>query len=331
MAENIAVGQFILPKNKQKKSKIKKAQARWGIAFLTPSLLFFAVFTIIPLALAIYISFIDYRFDELNADFIGFGNFKAIFIDFSNFFTANDSLKLFFANIQEFFKLFDKNAYAHSIINIFVYAAMSVPLSIISALMIANLLNQKLKGTKLYRVLYYLPAVTSGIAVAFVWKWILNQRFGLFNTMLGTNIDWMGAPTPKYLPMFSIVLITTWGGIGGSMLIYLAGLKGISPELYEAAEVDGAHFFQKLRYITIPLLRPTTYFILTMSLIGSFQLYDVIAMIASGNHYVQTPMIFIYNNIGRLRGGQASAMSLVLFIVIMIVTFITQKFTKETY
>ena len=236
--------------------------------------------------------------------------------------------------LSNFEFIFNDLIYLHSILNVLVYCLMSVPMTIVTSLLVAALLNRKLRGVKFFRVLYYLPAVTSGVATAFVWRWLYNDTYGLFNTILTQwfgmeeGLDWVSSQS--YFAMFCIALVSTWTGLGGNMLIYLAGMQAISPEIYEAADLDGANGWQKLIHITVPLLRPTTYFILTMSLIGAFQLYDIVAMIgADSNYYTQTPVTQIEAAFRHGEGGMASAQSVVLFVVIMVVTFLTQKLVKE--
>lgn len=285
-----------------KKRSLKFNQVIYGWVFLAPTILFFTVFTFAPLFMSIYFSLTD--FNMVKASWVGFENYKYVFTN---------------------------SYYMRSLLNVIIYAAMSVPVVVISSLLVANLVNQKMRGVKVFRMLYYIPAVTSGVATSFVWKWILNKNYGLFNTILGTQIPWL--TDMSYLPLFSIVIVTSWSALGGNMLIYLAGLRGISDDMYEAADIDGAGYWRKLFSITMPLLSSTTYFILTMTIIGSFQLFDQVYMITGGGPggYTQMPVLQIYDMTGKFFAGRGSAMSVVLFVLIMVVTFITQKFTKETY
>lgn len=289
-----------------RKSKLQRQQRIYGYAFLAPTLIFFLIFTVVPLVLAFYLAFTNFNLID-DFSWAGWKNFELAFKD---------------------------KYFLNSMLNILIYVVMSVPLGIVSSLLVANLVNTKLRGAKVFRVLYYLPAVTSGVATAFVWKWMYNYSYGMFNTILQAfnlpSVKWLDAH--NYLPLFSLALISVWSGIGGNMLIFLAAFNGISPELYEAAEIDGANAFQKLTRITVPMIAPTMYFILTMSLIGSFQLFDTVYMITGGGplHFTQTPVLRIYNlAFPKFQGGRGSAMSVILFAVIMAVTFITQRFVKE--
>ncbi len=293
------------------KSKLKNRERMWAWIMLSPTLILFTVFTLIPLVMAFYLALTDFDlFGEISdATFVWFKNFKQLF---------DGSL-----HSKDFWR---------SILNVFLYVAMSVPMTVIGSFLIANLVNTKLRGTKFFRFIYYLPAVTSGVATAFCWKWLLNYNNGLINELIvslgGERVNWLG--DYSYLPLFSIAIIATWGGLGGNMLIYLAALKGINPDVYEAADLDGANGLKKIWYITLPSVKPTTFFIFTTSLIGAFQLFDTVWFVTGEGLYTQTPVLLIYNMaFRRFEGGLASAMSVVLFMIIMIVTFITQRIMKE--
>jgi len=288
-------------------SKLELKEAVQGYLFLAPSVILFTIFSFVTVIMGFVYAFTD----------MAPGN--------------PDNYNWTLANFEY---IFQDKIYLHSILNVLIYCLMSVPMTIVTSLLVAALLNRKLRGIKVFRVLYYLPAVTSGIATAFIWRWMYNDTYGLFNTIL---TQWFGmeegihwVTSQSYFAMFCIAIVTTWGGLGGNMLIYLAGMQSISPELYEAADLDGASGWQKLIKITVPLLRPTTYFILTMSLIGAFQLFDVVAMIGGGdNYFTQTPVTQIEASFRHGEGGMASAQSVVLFVVIMVVTFLTQRLVKE--
>ncbi len=304
--------QYLLPKGVTlNKSKLKRKQAAWAWAMLSPTLILFAVFTVIPLIMAVYLSFTDFGlFGAVSeAEFVGLQNYEAVFD----------------GGLQS-------TDFWESIRNVLVYVLMSVPMSVAGSFMMAVLVNTKLRGVKFFRFVYYLPAVTSGVATAFCWKWLLNYNNGLINQLIvslgGEKINWLS--DYSFLPLFSIAIIATWGGLGGNMLIYLAALKGINPEMYEAAGIDGAGSFRKILDITLPSVRPTTFFILTMSLIGAFQLFDAVWFVTGDGAYTKTPVLFIFNMaFRRFDAGFASAMSVVLFLIILIVTFVTQHMMKE--
>lgn len=277
-----------------------------GYIFLLPTVILFLIFTVVPFVMSFYIAFTDYNLVVMKG-WEGFENFKTAFMN------------------TEFMRSF---------LNILLYVVMFVPLTIITSLLAAVLVNSSLKGVKIMRIIFYLPAVTGGVAIAFVWGWIYNTECGLLNGILRTlgmsGLNWLDSRS--YFVMVCVVIVAVWSGVGGNMLIFLAALKGISPEYYEAAELDGANGFTKLTKITVPLIAPTMYFITTMTLIGAFQMFDLIyIMVPAGSmEWARTPVVMIYEiGFTRFRGGLGTAMSLILFAVIMIVTFIFQRFAKE--
>lgn len=290
------------------KDRLKRNEGIWAWGMLSPTLILFFLFTVLPLFIAVYLSFTNY---DLFFDFsaAGWSNYEKIFGGIVG---------------QDFWR---------SVKNVLLYALMSVPMTVVGSLLVANLVNSKLRGVKVYRFLYYLPAITSGVATAFCWKWMLNYNNGLINQFIvnvlhGSKVDWLGSY--NYLPLFVIAIISTWGGLGGNMLIYLAALKGINPDLYEAADLDGAGAVSKFFYITLPAVAPTTFFIVTMSIIGAFQLFDTVWFVTGESVFTTTPVLQIYTMaFRRNQAGLGSAMSVVLFFIIMVVTFVVQKLLKE--
>lgn len=290
---------------KHKRSLFFK-QRLMGYIFLLPTVVLFLIFTIVPFIMAFYLSFFEYNLLEVG-EFVGFEYYSTAF---SN---------------TEFMKSF---------LNILIYAVMYVPSIIIVSLLAAVLGNSKLFGAKAMRIIFYLPCITGSIATAYVWRWMFDVDSGVFNGILGMfglpESQWLSSRS--YLVMVCIVMVSVWGGIGNNMLIFLAALKGVSPELYEAADLDGANKAQKLWYITVPSIAPTMYFITTMSIIGAFQMFDLVyAMVPSNSlEWGRTPVVMIYEiGFTRFRGGLGTAMSIILFAVIMIVTFLFQRVAKE--
>ena len=291
----------------EKKPKFTKAARDniLGYSFIAPALVFFILFTVVPIVLAIQYSFMEYN-----------GMSIRYFNDFANY-------KSLFKNTE----------FWESMRNVFNYVVMYVPASIFLSLGLAVLIDKKLKGTKIFRAIYYIPGLTSAIAAALVFKYLFNPAFGLFNTLFNA----VGLPPLKWLEdpstaMLCVVIMSLWMGSGGNMIIFFSALKGLSPELTEAARIDGASNMRIFWSIKFPLLRATTFFVLTMSLIGAFQLYDQILILTNGNHRTSTPVFQIYNMaFGGRRMGFASAQAVALFVVIMTITFVTQRFVKETY
>ena len=290
---------------KHKRSLFFK-QRLMGYIFLLPTAVLFLIFTVVPFIMAFYLSFFEYNLLEVG-EFVGFEYYSTAF---SN---------------TEFMKSF---------LNILIYAVMYVPSIIIISLLAAVLGNSELFGSKAMRIIFYLPCITGSIATAYVWRWMFDVESGVFNGILGMfglpESQWLSSRS--YLVMVCVVMVSVWSGIGNNMLIFLAALKGVSPELYEAAKLDGANKMQTLWYITVPSIAPTMYFITTMSIIGAFQMFDLVyAMVPSNSmEWGRTPVVMIYEiGFTRFRGGLGTAMSIILFAVIMIVTFLFQRVAKE--
>lgn len=226
-----------------------------------------------------------------------------------------------FVGLENYGTMFADDLFWQSVGNTIFYAVGSVVFGTAFALFLAILLNQKIPGLPFFRSIFYLPSVTAGVAVALVWIWILNPRVGLLNY----GLSLLGIDGPKWLHSSDWVLpalvIMSLFRIGPSMIILLAGLQGIPQNLYEAAEIDGAGRWAKLRNITIPMLSPALFFVLVVSTVGSFQIFTEIKIMTDGGPGTSSFVIvwylwqqaFVY-----LRMGYASAVAFVLFIVVMI-------------
>ena len=277
----------------------KVREALWGYLFLFPNILGFLAFNIFPLLFAIGMSFT--RWDLISEPtFVGLANYEKLFLE------------------DESFRIAVKNT--------LFFTAMSVPAGTVISLVLANVLNQKIRGTTFYRTAYFLPVVSSSIAVALVWAWVFNPDFGLVNELLSTfglpRLKWLASSTWA-LP--AVVIVSVWRGLGPSTVIFLAGLQGIPEELYDAAKIDGANARQLFRHITIPMLSPTTFFVIVVSIIGSFQVFDLVFMMTQGGPGRATLVLvyYIYQHAFRWFGmGYAASIAFVLFIVIFILTLI---------
>src|SRR5690606_1484175 len=276
-----------------------------GLLFVAPSILLFLIFVILPAITALYLSFT--RYDILTpAQWIGLDNYK---------------------------RILDDTLFHRSLRNIVMYVAMYVPSMIALSLLLAMALNRKRPGVVFFRAVYYLPVVTSPVAAATVWTWLLHKDFGAVNEALG----WFGIAGPAWLAqsntaLYAIVLVTLWRGIGGNMIIYLAGLQGVPGELVEAAKLDGASGIQVFRDVTWPMLRTTTLFVVTVTLIGSFQLFDQAYVMTQGGpgYATLTPVYSIYaNGFERLQMGYASSQAFVVFLIILFVTLIQLRINRE--
>ncbi|HDD64545.1 MAG TPA: sugar ABC transporter permease [Firmicutes bacterium] len=285
-----------------------------GYLFILPGLIGFIFFTLGPTIFSLILSFT--KWDILSPiKFVGFSNFIKLlgFHKTPSGIAPNDPHFWYYLWNTIFFMLF-------------------IPVSMALSLLMALLFNQKLKGIAVFRIIYFLPTVCSGVAMALLWKWLYNPDFGLINYLLSKihiqGPNWLSS-TKWAKP--AIAFMGLWTGLGGfNTVLYLAALQGIPKELYEAAEVDGANAFQKFRYITLPSLTPTTFFILIMSIIGGFQGGFMTAYIMTGGGpagSTTTIDYYIYNNAYQwLNMGYASAIAWFLFLVIFAITLLTWKY-----
>lgn len=275
--------------------------------FLLPSLIGFIVFTGIPIIAALVLSFYDWNLLS-KPTFVGLLNYKNLF--------GSDPIFL------------------QVLWNTLYFVLGAVPLSIILALGVALLLNQQLKGVAFLRAGYFLPVVSSIVAASLVWKWIFNPDFGMVNDFL--RMIGISNP-PKWITsttwaMPSIIIVAIWKNIGYNMVIFLAGLQDIPKDLYEAGEIDGANKRQLFWNITVPLLRPTTFFITIISIIGSFQVFGQALVMTEGGPGISTNTIVLYiyqNAFVFFKMGYASAAAWVLFFIILFFTIIQSRIGKK--
>lgn len=287
------------------KGSLAKNEERWGYLFILPWLLGFLIFVLAPVVASFYLSFSDYEL-FLPPRLVGWENYRTLILEDP---------------------LFWKSLY-----NTLYYTVFAVPLGVIGSLLIAVLLNQELRGITIYRTVYYLPAVTSGVAVSLLWVWLFNPQFGLINAILAR----FGIPGPGWLvdPVWakpSLILMSLWG-VGGGMVIYLAGLQGIPVQLYEAAEIDGANTWTKFWKITLPMLSPVIFFNLIMGIINSFQVFTQAYVMTGGGPGDATTFYVLYlfrNAFNLLRMGYASAMAWILFIIVLVLTLLQFKFADQ--
>ncbi len=289
-------------RKRKKLTEVQRKQERTAYLFITPALIFFCLFVLLPVLMAIYFSFCDYSQRNLSKiEWVGFENYIEIF-------TAKGL-----------------STFRESFGNVLYYVALYVPLVVVISLLFAVLVNQKIRGAKMFRIMYYLPSVTSGVAASFVFQFIFNAAdYGLMNQVLswfgGAPLDWLGT---EGVAMACIAIVNVWGAIGGNMIIYLAALQGVSPDIIEAAKVDGANKWHLFKNITLPQIGQATFFVVMMSMIGAFQLYDQVKIMTGGGSGTATPVFQIYfMSFDSNRSGLANAMAVVLFVVIMIITSI---------
>ena len=284
--------------------KVVGKQDRMGRLFVAPPVILFLLFTLLPMIMAIGLSFTKY--DVINPPrLVGLANFRKMIKD-------------------EFFWIALKNTC--------VYTLMYVPAGLLLSLGAAMFLNADQKMVGLFRTLFYLPVLSSTVATATLWFWILNPQLGLLNGILELfGISGKAWLYDSKLAMFSIVLMSLWSGFGGNMMIFLAGLKGIPPIYYEAAKIEGASKWQMFTKITMPSITKTTFLVSTMLIIGTFQVFDQAFVLTKGGpgNATITIVYYIYNNgFKNLDMGYASSISLVLFAIILVMTVINSKINK---
>lgn len=250
---------------------------------------------------------------------------------YNSFNTIGNFGSMSWAGIANYQRLFSDANIGAALRNTLIYTVLSVPVGLCFSIVLAVLLNAKIRGRSVYRTLFFLPSVTMPAAIAMVWKWLYNSDYGLINYLLKMvgiqGPHWLSDP---HIALYSIILVAIWSSAGYNMIILLAGLQGIPSSYYEAGDIDGANALHKFFNITIPLLTPTIFFVLIMALIGAFQVFDLIFMMISDSSIVitttQSVVYLFYKNAFILFDkGYASAIAIVLFVIIMVITAIQMK------
>lgn len=283
---------------------MKRREARNFYLYTAPWLIGFFVLTLYPIVYSFYLMFTDMNLTGVGK-FIGLENLKYAFTD--------DPL---------FIKAF---------INTLKYVVMFVPSSIILAFFVALLLSKKVKGLGFFRTAFYIPYITSGVAVTILWGWIYQKDYGIINYVLSLfgikGVNWLG---DKNIAMISIVILSLWT-IGNNIIIMLAGIQDIPQSYYESAQIDGAGAIRQIFSITLPLCTPTIYFNLIVTIIAAFQVFQQPLILTNGGplNSTYTAAIHMYNN-GFLYGkmGYASMMAWSLFVVIMVITLVVISTSK---
>jgi multiple sugar transport system permease protein len=274
--------------------------------FIAPGLVHFAIFTVFAVAFAFYISFHEWNIIKPDKPFVG---------------------------LENYVKLISDPRFHRAVKNTLTFM-VGVPLNLLTGLFVALLLNTKVRGQAIFRTLFYIPVVTPLVVSSIIWKWVYQGDYGLLNYyllkfgLIEHKIVWLANPD---LALPALIVMGIWMGTGSTMVIYLAGLQSIPEEMYDAAKVDGASAFQRLMYITIPLLRPTTFFLTITGIIGTFQIFTEVYIMTNGGPLNRTTTIgyYLYTNAFReLEMGYATAMAFVLFAMIFLFTLIQWKYTR---
>lgn len=272
-----------------------------ALIFLLPALLGTLIFIVIPVICSFGLSFVQW--DLLNPiKFVGFENYREIF---------HDGL---------FYKILG---------NTIVFALSTSFLGVIIPLILASILNTKIRGSEFFKGAYFLPFITPMVVVGVVWAWIFDPNIGLLNQMLHLHLNWL---YDSKLAMPALIMVSVWKLIGYNMIIFLSSLSAISQSLFEAAKIDGANSFQIFKNVTIPMLSPTIFFVVIITAISSFQVFDLIYLMTQGGPFDSTNVLVyaIYKNAFEyFNVGKASAIAYVLFVIILVLTLIQWSLRKK--
>ncbi len=289
---------------RRRHGRASRKEALEGYLAIAPWLIGFLIFTAGPIVYSLYISF--------------------------NYWDATDNPR--WAGVQNYADLLADPRFWQSLKVTFVYSALALPLALVAGLGLSLLLNLKLRGMNVFRTLFYIPSVITGVAVATLWLWMLNGQFGLVNSALSAvgvqGPDWLNDPN---VALYALVLISLWG-VGGGAVIYLAGLQNIPAQLYDAAQIDGAGPVARFRAITLPLLSPTIFFLLVTGIIGSFQTFTTVYILSGVNRGAQIGapedstlfyLLYLYQQaFGSFKFGYAAAMAWVGAIISLLLALL---------
>lgn len=289
------------------REKYKKSDVAWAFLMIAPNVLGLAFFFMWPIVQTVYFSFTKWG---------DFGTYK-------------------WAGLVNFNRMLDDPNVWSALKNTCQYTFISVPIGIAISIFVAVLLNQKIRFVPLYRTLYFLPVVTMPAAIAMVWRWIYNSDYGLLNQFLKLfGIAGPGWIVDAHVAPFSLIMVGVWSSVGYNMIIFLAGLQGISRSYYEAADLDGASPVVQFFRITLPVLSPTVFFATIISLINAFQVFDLIWMMIGEKNTAlsatQSLVYLFYKQAFILSDkGYAAAIAVLLFVIILIVTAVQMRLQKK--
>lgn len=290
-----------------KKKKYDKQHLIYGYLFIAPTAIGLFLLNIYPAIQTIYLSF---------QRSTGFGNST-------------------FVGLENYQKMFADKEVWQSLINTFIYAVISVPIIVVFSLLVAVLMNQKIRGLSLYRTIYFLPVVAAPSAVAMIWRWLFNSDYGLINFVLNklgmNSVQWISNPN---IAISTIIIVGIWSAIGYNMILLLSGLQEIPKDYYESAKIDGAGPVRQFFSITLPLVTPTLFFVVVTTIIGAFQVFDVIFMMIEPSteammHTQSLAYLFYKHSFILNDKGYGSAIVALLLIIILILTAVQMKLQKR--
>lgn len=282
-------------------SNINKNNGLTALIFILPAVLGTLIFIVIPVIFSFSLSFVDW--DLLSPmKFVGLSNFKDVLTD---------------------------STFVQVLINTFVFAIASSVFAVIIPLVLACILNTKIRGSNFYKTAYFLPFITPMIVIAIVWQWVFDPNIGLLNQILHTHIKWL---YDVRFAMPALIAVSVWKLIGYNMIIFLSGLSTINQEVLEAAKIDGANSWQVFKNVTVPLLSPTIFFVIVITSISSFQVFDLIYVMTQGGPDNST-MVLVYSiykyAFEYFDVGKASAIAYILFAIIFVLVLCQWKLRKK--
>lgn len=297
---------------------LRRREALTGYLFISPWILGFLIFTIGPMFASLYYSFTDYDIVSPPV-WNNFANYKKIFSGILPALLSQDSTRLGDPIFWQALKV------------TLSYAVMGLPLGLILGFFLAVLLNQKIRFVNMWRTIYFLPSVIAGVAVALLWGRIFNPKAGILNPMIEAifHIKGPGWLSDPQWAVPALVIMGLWG-VGGGMIIYLAGLQGVPTDFYDAAKVDGANLFQRFRHITLPMMTPVIFYNLVLGMIGTFQYFTEVYVLTNGEGGPVRSTLFynlyLYQNAFRYNHmGYAATMAWILFIIVLVLTLLVFK------
>src|SRR5574344_986578 len=282
-------------------SNLSDNQAFVAWVFILPAILGTLILIIIPVICSFGLSFM--KWDLINkAQFVGF---------------------------QNYIEIFKSPIFGKILLNTFVYAISTSVFAVIIPLVLACILNSKIRGSEFFKTAYFLPFITPMIVIAIIWQWIFDPNIGILNYVLHLHINWLYDTT---FAMPAVIIVSVWKLIGYNMIIFLAGLSSLNNSVFEAAKIDGANSFNVFRFVTVPMLSSVIFFVVVITCISSFQVFDLIYMMTQGGPLDSTNVLVyaVYKNAFEyFKTGAASAIAYVLFVIILVLTIIQWKLRKK--
>ena len=274
----------------KKPSKLARDGYVWGYLMVAPTIIGLIVLNIVPFFQTIYMSFSKSK---------AFGAYQ-------------------FCGLENYVEMFKSPEFWKATWNSIYFCILTVPIGVFLALLVAVLLNAKIKGKTAFRAIYFLPMVVAPAAVAMVWKWIFNTEYGILNSLLGKNIRWLTDPK---IVLVTCAIVAIWSAIGYDAVLLLSGIQNISRTLYEAADLDGASKVQQFFYITLPMVSPTLFVVLIMRLMSSLKVYDLIYMMVEQSNPALTSaqsLMYLFYRESFVAGNKGYASAIVIWTVLLI-------------